>query len=249
VATIVKFVTINLWGVVMPKRWLVLFLMFYNLAQANTLDEAKLKVQQKDFAAARAIYLDLANAGDAKACFNLGLMYHDGDGVTKNIEEAVNWYKKSAQLNYKEAQYTLASLVFNREIQSISYANAVQYYQQAAELGHVKSQLNLGMLHYRGDVITQNLNAAFKWLSLAASNNNSEAEGYLAHLYLQGIGVEQDVVKAAMWLLLATENEDKRFTNKHTKILNYTASQMSPEQIDQAISMAKSCKNQHFTAC
>ncbi|QVL46367.1 MAG: sel1 repeat family protein [Methylophilaceae bacterium] len=233
----------------MQKRWLFLFLLVHGLAQANTLDEAKLKVQQKDFAGARAIYLDLANAGDAKACFNLALMYHDGDGVTQNMEEAVNWYKKSAQLNYKEAQYTLASLVFNREIQSISYANAVQYYQQAAELGHIKSQLNLGMLYYRGDVITQDLNAALKWLSLAASNNNSEAQGYLAHLYLQGIAVEQDIVKAAMWLMLATQNEDKRFINKHTKILNYTASQMSPEQKEAAIKMANNCKNQDFISC
>jgi TPR repeat protein len=233
----------------MQKRWLVLFLLFHSLVQANTLDEAKLKVQQKDFAAARAIYLDLANAGDAKACFNLGLMYHDGDGVQQNIEEAVNWYKKSAQLNYKEAQYILASLVFNREIQSVSYADAVQYYQQAAELGHVKSQLNLGMLYYRGDVITQDLNASFKWLSLAASNNNSEAQGYLANLYMQGIGVAQDVVKAAMWLMLATQNEDNRFINKHTKILNYTTSQMSPEQIEAAIKMSKNCKSQSFKSC
>jgi uncharacterized protein len=233
----------------MQKRWLLLFLLVHSVAQANTLDEAKLKVQQKDFAGARAIYLDLANAGDAKACFNLGLMYHDGDGVTQNMEEAVNWYKKSAQLNYKDAQYTLASLVFNREIQSISYANAVQYYQQAAELGHIKSQLNLGMLYYRGDVITQDLNAAIKWLRLAASNNNSEAQGYVAHLYLQGIGVEQDIVKAAMWLMLATQNEDKRLVNKHTKILNYTLSQMRPEQVEAASKMSESCKNEDFKSC
>jgi TPR repeat protein len=200
-------------------RWLVLGIMMSSLAHANTLEEAKLKLSQKDFAAAHAIYLTLANQNDAKACYNLGLMYHDGDGVTQNLDEAVNWFTKSASLGYKEAQYLLASMVFRREIQSISYERAAQYYQQAAELGHVKSQLNLGMLYYRGDVIAQDLVASLKWLNLAASNNNSEAQGYIANMYLQGVGVQEDTVKAAMWLIIATQNEDKRYINRHTKIL------------------------------
>ncbi len=62
-----------------------------SLAQANTLEEAKQKLSQKDYAAAHAIYLSLANQNDAKACYNLGLMYQDGDGVAKNMDEAVQW--------------------------------------------------------------------------------------------------------------------------------------------------------------
>lgn len=37
-----------------------------SLAQANTLEEAKQKLSQKDYAAAHAIYLSLANQNDAK---------------------------------------------------------------------------------------------------------------------------------------------------------------------------------------
>ncbi|WP_024930366.1 tetratricopeptide repeat protein [Methylophilus sp. OH31] len=220
-----------------------------SLAQANTLEEAKQKLSQKDYAGAHAIYLSLANQNDAKACYNLGLMYQDGDGVARNMDEAVKWYTKSAELNYKEAQYTLASLVFQRQIQSISYPQAVTYYEQAAKQGHVKSQLNLGMLYLRGDVIAQDMPAAVQWLSLAASNNNSEAQGYLADLYQQGAGVEQNTVKAAMWLLLATQNEDKRFVNRHTKMLNYLFAQMTEEQKAAAANLATLCKNQQLKGC
>jgi len=220
-----------------------------SLAQANTLEEAKQKLSQKDYAAAHAIYLSLANQNDAKACYNLGLMYQDGDGVAKNMDEAVKWYTKSAELNYKEAQYTLASLVFQRQIQSISYPQAVTYYEQAAKQGHVKSQLNLGMLYLRGDVIAQDMPAAVQWLSLAASNNNSEAQGYLANLYQQGTGIEQNTVKAAMWLLLATQNEDKRFVNRHTKILSYLSAQMTEEQMAAAAQSAAQCKKQELKGC
>jgi len=230
-------------------RWLVLGMMMSCLVQANTLEEAKLKLSQKDFAAAHAIYLTLAKNNDAKACYNLGLMYQDGDGVTQNLDEAVKWYTKSASLDYKEAQYQLASMVFRREIQSISYERAAQYYQQAAELGHVKSQLNLGILYYRGDVIAQDLAASLKWLNLAASNYNSEAQGYIANMYLQGVGVQEDTVKAAMWLIIATQNEDKRYINRHTKILNRAVSQMTEEQVATANQFAEQCKSRQFKAC
>jgi TPR repeat protein len=231
------------------SQWLIVCLLISCSAQANTLEEAKIKLSQKDFAAAHAIYLTLANQNDAKACYNLGLMYHDGDGVTQNMDEAVKWYTKSADLNYREAQYMLASLVFRRGIQSISYERAAQYYQQAAELGHVKSQLNLGMLFYRGDVIAQDLAASLKWLSLAASNNNSEAQGYMANLYMQGIGVQQDTVKAAMWLMLAKDNEDKRYVGRHSKMLNHTTAQMTSEQVASASQLATQCKNQQMKGC
>ena len=220
-----------------------------SLAHAHTLEEARQKLSQKDFAAARAIYLSLANQNDAKACYNLGLMYHDGDGVAQNMEEAVQWYTKSADLNYAEAQYMLASLVFQRQTQSISYPQAVAYYEQAAKQGHVKSQLNLGMLYLRGDVIAQDMPAALKWLDLAASHNNSEAQGYLAQLYQQGAGVEQDTVKAAMWLLLATQNEDRHLLNRHTKMLNYLAAQMTEEQKTSARQLAAQCKSQQLQRC
>ena len=217
--------------------------------QANTLEEAKQKLAEKDFAAAHAIYLSLANQNDAKACYNLGLMYQDGDGVAKNLDEAVKWYTKSADLGYKEAQYTLGALVFQRQIHSISYPQAVTYYEQAAQQGHVKSQLNLGMLYFRGDVIAQDLSAAVQWLSLAASNNNSEAQGYMAQLYQQGAGVAQDTVKAAMWLMLATQNEDNRFINRHTKMLNYLSAQMTKEQKTAAKQLAAQCNNQQLKGC
>jgi uncharacterized protein len=238
----------------MQIKWLMIGLLITGLAQAgtlhaSTLEEAKLKLSQKDFAAAHAIYLELANQNDAKACYNLGLMFHDGDGVKQNMDEAVKWYTKSAALNFNEAQYMLASLVFKREIQSITYPEAVKYYQQAAELGHVKSQLNLGVLYYRGEVIEQDAEASFKWLSLAASHNNSEAEGYLSNLYMKGIGTQQDTVKAAMWLILAKQNEDKRYENRHTKMFNYTVSQMNAEQLAEATSMAAKCKSQQFKGC
>lgn len=220
-----------------------------SLAQATTLEEARAKLAEKDFASAHAIYLSLASQNNAKACYNLGLMYQNGDGVAANLDEAIKWYTRSAELNNAEAQYTLGALVFQRQTQSISYPQAVTYYEQAAKQGHVKSQLNLGMLYFRGDVIAQDLPAAVQWLSLAATNNNSEAQGYMAQLYQQGAGVEQNTVKAAMWLLLATQNEDKHFVTRHIKMLHFLSAQMTEEQKASATQLVSQCKSKQLQGC
>lgn len=38
-----------------------------------------------------------ANNGDAQAQFELGEMYHDGDGVKQNYKEAMKWYLKASK--------------------------------------------------------------------------------------------------------------------------------------------------------
>ena len=44
-----------------------------------------------------------AEKGDATAQFNLGFMYANGNGVEKDVAEAVMWYRKAAA-GYDEPQ-------------------------------------------------------------------------------------------------------------------------------------------------
>lgn len=38
-----------------------------------------------------------AEQGNAEAQYSLGVCYRCGDGVEKNLEEAIKWYKKAAE--------------------------------------------------------------------------------------------------------------------------------------------------------
>jgi TPR repeat protein len=38
-----------------------------------------------------------AEHGDAEAQYNLGILYHDGQGVPRDDAEAVKWYRKAAE--------------------------------------------------------------------------------------------------------------------------------------------------------
>ncbi|GBC10321.1 hypothetical protein RclHR1_09520006 [Rhizophagus clarus] len=42
------------------------------------------------------LYQKAANLGNIKAQFNLGKIYENGKGVEKDMDQAIFWYKKSA---------------------------------------------------------------------------------------------------------------------------------------------------------
>ena len=48
-----------------------------------------------------------AEAGDAAAQYNLGVMYANGNGVLSDSAEAVRWYRKSAKQGNADAQSNL----------------------------------------------------------------------------------------------------------------------------------------------
>lgn len=219
-----------------------------SLAHGTSLQEAKSVIEAKDYKKAYEIYQALAQGGDAKAQYNLGLMYASGDGVKYDANQAASWYRKSADQGYREAQYALAVMIFNKELEPLDYTQAIKWYQAAAAQGHIKSQENLGMLFYRGDTIEQDINSSIYWFQLAANQNSSEAQQYLAYIYSNG-AVKEDLAKAGMWMTLSAENPDTRHLNKRKNLLKFLTSKMTPEQITQARELAKKCIAQQFKDC
>jgi hypothetical protein len=56
-----------------------------------------------------------ADAGDAEAQYNLGLMYAKGGGVPKDFTEAVKWYRKAADQGHADAQKSLGNMYYKGE--------------------------------------------------------------------------------------------------------------------------------------
>ncbi len=63
-----------------------------------------------DYATALREWRPLAEQGDARAQYNLGLMYYNGQGVGHNYVTARQWYEKAAAQGVAQAQFNLASL-------------------------------------------------------------------------------------------------------------------------------------------
>ena len=62
---------------------------------------------RQDYVTAAKLMRVAAVQGNAKAQYNLGLMYDNGQGVTRDYKEAVKWYRLSADQGDADAQFRL----------------------------------------------------------------------------------------------------------------------------------------------
>ncbi len=65
--------------------------------------------QRGDFATARKLWTELAEAGEVRAQYNLGIIYDEGRGVAANRDAARQWWRKAAEQNLPEALHNLAT--------------------------------------------------------------------------------------------------------------------------------------------
>ena len=151
-----------------------------------------------------------AKQGDAKAQFNLGVLYRNGKGVEQNHAEAAKWYLLAAKQGHAKARVNLGILYRKGEGVEQNHAEAVKWYLLAAEQGDAKAQFNLGVLYRNGEGVEQNHAEAVKWYLLAAKQGHAKARVNLGILYRKGEGVEQNHAEAAKWYLLAAEQGDAK---------------------------------------
>ncbi len=109
-----------------------------------------------------------AEKGDAYAQYQLGVCYANGDGVTKDMQEAVKWYTISAKLGQVEAQINLAGCYHYGEGVDKNLQEAVRWYRKAADQGYAYAQYNLGLLYQNGEGVVKDLIYAYMWLDLAS---------------------------------------------------------------------------------
>ena len=80
-------------------------------------------------------FRSLAEQGDSIAQFNLGIMYKNGQGVSRDYTEALKWYDKAAKQGDARAQYVLGRMYDNGQGVTQSYVQAHMWYSLAAAKG------------------------------------------------------------------------------------------------------------------
>lgn len=88
-----------------------------------------------------------AEQGEATAQYVLATLYNNGQGVEKNSQKAVEWYRKSAEQNNDLAQYSLGVMYeFGDVGLEKNQEEAKKWYTLAAENGNYFAQNKLGMI-------------------------------------------------------------------------------------------------------
>ena len=154
--------------------------------------------------------LILAERGDAESQYLTAEFYEKGQDVAQDYQAAIDWYKKAAQQNHIQAQYTLGNLykTGREKIISVDTPRAALWFQRAATQQYAPAQYELGRLyHYGAPDFEKNIQKAVSWYEKAAQNNHILAQYDLGLIYYVGQDLKKDVKQSVFWLKKAAEND------------------------------------------
>ena len=141
--------------------------------------------------------------------FLLASMLHRGRGVEKNLEQALQLYKHSAEQGYKYAQIILAAMFRSGAGVAKDLKAAAHWFGKAAAQGSNDARLELGSMYRTGEGVHQNHNKALELYLPAAEEGNWQAQNDVALLYVEGMGVTYNPEKALFWMRKSAINEQK----------------------------------------
>lgn len=92
-----------------------------------------------------------AASGDAEAQNYLGVCFEHGDGINKDLKQAVVWFQKSAAQGNLDAQCNLGNCYFYGFGTDVNGKAAFYWFMKSAEKGFAKAQYNLGICYEHGE--------------------------------------------------------------------------------------------------
>lgn len=164
---------------------------------------------EQDFAKSLEWYAKAAEQGNAKAQWNVAILYARGSGgITQDAQQAAQWCQQAADQGFAAAQATLGLMYANGQGVEKDLAQAQALLQQAADQGDAEAQYNLAIMHEQGiPTGTSDLQQAFSWFSKAAEQGLPAAQEKLGLMHAMGQVMEPDLVEAHKWFFIANENQ------------------------------------------
>ena len=123
----------------------VLALAFVSPVQAD-FESAYKAYSQRDQDTALREFTALAEQGDSRGQFFLGVMYDSGEDVDADKPEAAKWFLRSAEQGHPDAQQRLAFLYRNGEGVAKDYVKAHMWYSLAAGQGSMFAGIQRDLL-------------------------------------------------------------------------------------------------------
>jgi TPR repeat protein len=133
------------------------------------------------------LLLEMAEQGDARALFELGLAYFGGRQVDKDLEQAVDYFQQAFELGLEEAIYQLAQ-IYGEGGPGLEKDSGQAFYWwlQAARYGRLESAIlacyRVGQAYAEGLGVVKDLGQARFWLEKAADQGLPEARVLLDQL-------------------------------------------------------------------
>jgi TPR repeat protein len=150
-----------------------------------------------------------AENGDDEAMLSLGIAYElGGYGVSQNMDEAIKWYRKSANLGNANGQAFLGTCYLEGKGVAKDYVEAVKWYTKSADQGQNIGLYSLGICYQFGFGVSKDMGKAVKLFATSALNGDALAQVKMGSLFL-GLNKPDEAVK---WYKMAAKqgNEEAK---------------------------------------
>jgi len=114
----------------------------------------------------------LAEAGDPRSQYLLGVMYSQGKGVPRDEEQTIRWYNAAARQDHADAQFNLGFLYYAKA----RYEDAAPWLLNAAERGTSMAEYLVGAMYAAGKGLPQDDPRAYWWTLKAADKGVAPAQ-------------------------------------------------------------------------
>jgi TPR repeat protein len=138
---------------------------------------------------------------------NLGSENVSPGFANKEDREALERYRKAAELGDTGAQTVLGRIYANGMGVAKDDTKAAQWYRVAAEKGVPEAQTALGWMYLNGKGVDKDEAEALRWYRKAADQGSAPAQYMLAWMLENARGTAQDDIEADHWYLKAAERE------------------------------------------
>jgi TPR repeat protein len=158
---------------------------------------------------AERLYRSDAEKGKAKAQFQLGKAYFDGEkGLDKNMREAVRWFRRAADQGEVDASAYLGWCYERGEGTEHNPAEARRLSLYASNKGHAWAPRTLAGMYRYGRGVAKDEIKAVEFFQMSADRGDSQAQYFLGECYADGIGVKPDRARAKeLWEKAAAQGD------------------------------------------
>ncbi len=105
--------------------------------QSSDIERAVAAYNSGDYATAIALFEPNAHQGNRDAQYAMGVAYYEGNGVNRDLDEALTWFRKAADSGHPTAMFNLGVAHWQGRGVEKSFAKAVDWWERAAELSDI----------------------------------------------------------------------------------------------------------------
>ena len=164
---------------------------------------------QRYYKAALSGFLELESMeqADDNLYYKLGSMFKKGLGTDIDMDRAIDYFKRSAEMNNKNGLYEYGKALLLGEHIPQDKEKAVKLLEKAIKLENINAKRFLALELISGEHLDQDIDKGLAMLTECADSRDAYACYKLGKIYFKGDIVLQDLDKSEKYLLSAEDNE------------------------------------------